>query len=136
MGVVHTLLLLGTVNVGSVGLTAMSASAESGNQVYGLETIVDLALAKNPVVSLAEGTIEQQKGQQTAAGAYPNPTIASLGGHGNLRDIGQVPIGPMLDRQGVTEYNVTVGQPVEWPALRAARQRVADLGLATANVGM
>lgn len=135
-GVVYTLLLLGMVNAGSVGLAAMSVSAESGNQVYGLETIVDLALAKNPVVSLAEGTIEQQKGQQTAAGAYPNPTIASLGGHGNLRDIGQVPIGPMLDRQGVTEYNVTVGQPVEWPALRAARQRVADLGLATANVGM
>ena len=136
MGVVHALLLLGMVNVGTVGSAAMSVSAESGNQVYGLDTIVDLALAKNPVVSLAEGTIEQQKGQQTAAGAYPNPTIASLGGHGNLRDIGQVPIGPMLDRQGVTEYNVTVGQPVEWPALRAARQRVADLGLATANVGM
>jgi cobalt-zinc-cadmium efflux system outer membrane protein len=39
-------------------------------------------------------------------------------------------------RQSLTEYNVTVGQPVEWPAMRAARQRVADLGLATANVGL
>ena len=129
----RALLILCAVNV---GLATTSVSAESGNQVYGLETIIDLAMAKNPVVSLAESTIEQQKGQQTAAGAYPNPTIASLGGHGNLRDIGQVPIGPVLDRQGVTEYNVTVGQPVEWPALRTARQRVADLGVATANVGM
>ena len=135
-GVVHALLLLGMVNVGSVGVAAMSVAAESWNQVYGLETIVDLALAKNPVVSLAEGTIEQQKGQQTAAGAYPNPTVGGAGGHGMLRDTNRIGSGSSLDRQSLTEYNVVVGQPVEWPALRAARQRVADLGLATANVGM
>ncbi|TKB66673.1 MAG: TolC family protein [Nitrospira sp.] len=120
----------------SLGCGVVTASAQSDGQPYSLDMIVDLALARNPLVSLAEGTIEQQKGQQTAAGAYPNPTIAGFGGHGNLRDIGRVTIGPVLDRQGVTEYNVTVGQPVEWPSLRAARQRVADLGLATANVGM
>jgi cobalt-zinc-cadmium efflux system outer membrane protein len=120
----------------SLGCGVATASAQSDGQLYSLDMIVNLALAKNPLVSSAEGVIEQQKGQQTAAGAYPNPTIASSGGHGNLRDIGRVTIGPVLDRQGVTEYNVTVGQPVEWPALRAARQRVADLGLATANVGM
>ncbi|MBH0210207.1 MAG: TolC family protein, partial [Nitrospira sp.] len=136
MWVVRALLLLVTVNVGSVGLAAMSVSSESGNQVYGLDTIVDLALAKNPVVSLAEGTIEQQKGQQTAAGAYPNPTVGGGGGHGMLRDTNRAGSGSSLDRQSLTEYNVVVGQPVEWPALRAARQRVADLGLATANVGM
>jgi cobalt-zinc-cadmium efflux system outer membrane protein len=120
----------------SLGCGVATASAQSDGQLYSLDMIVNLALAKNPLVSSAEGVIEQQKGQQTAAGAYPNPTIASSGGHGNLRDIGRVTIGPVLDRQGVTEYNVTLGQPVEWPALRAARQRVADLGLATANVGM
>lgn len=120
----------------SLGCGVATASAQSDGQLYSLDMIVNLALAKNPLVSSAEGVIEQQKGQQTAAGAYPNPTIAGFGGHGNLRDIGQVTIGPVLDRQGVTEYNVTVGQPVEWPSLRAARQRVADLGLATANVGM
>ncbi len=122
----------------TVGLGVTSVSAESKSQVYGLETIVDLALAKNPVVSLAEGTIEQQKGQQTTAGAYPNPTVGGTGGHGMLRDTSQVGAGAGsgLSRQSLTEYNVTVGQPVEWPALRAARQRVADLGVATANVGM
>ncbi|MDH4153490.1 MAG: TolC family protein [Nitrospira sp.] len=128
-----TLAILCAVNV---GLAATSVSVDSGNQVYGLETIVDLALAKNPVVSLAEGTIEQQKGQQTAAGAYPNPTVGGAGGHGMLRDTSRAAAGSSLDRQSLTEYNVTVGQPVEWPALRAARQRVADLGVATANVGM
>lgn len=119
-----------------MGLGVAAASAESGGQAYSLDMIVDLALARNPVVSSAEGNIEQQKGQQTAAGAYPNPTITGYGGHGNLQDTGRAGIGPFLDRQSLTEYNAQVGQPVEWPALRAARQRVADLGVATANVGM
>ena len=136
MGVRFVLMCAISLGCGVVTASAQSSSAQYDGQLYSLDMIVNLALAKNPLVSSAEGVIEQQKGQQTAAGAYPNPTIASSGGHGNLRDIGRVTIGPVLDRQGVTEYNVTVGQPVEWPALRAARQRVADLGLATANVGM
>ncbi|MBL8039334.1 MAG: TolC family protein [Nitrospira sp.] len=112
------------------------ASAEPDGQFYSLDMIVDLTLARNPLVSLAEGTIEQQKGQQTAAGAYPNPTVGGAGGHGMLRDTSLVGPESSLTRQSLTEYNVTVGQPVEWPALRSARQRVADLGVATANVGM
>lgn len=119
-----------------IGLGVGTASAEPAAQVYSLDMIIDLALAKNPVVSSAEGNIEQQKGQQTAAGAYPNPTVTGSGGHGNLQDTGRTGIGPILDRQSLTEYNVIVGQPVEWPALRTARQRVADLGLSTANVGL
>ena len=120
----------------SIGLGVITASAEPATQVYSLDMIVDLALSKNPLVSSAEGTIEQQKGQQTAAGAYPNPTVTGFGGHGSLRDAGRAGIGAVLDRQSLAEYNVTVGQPVEWPALRAARQQVADLGFATANVGL
>lgn len=120
----------------SLGLGATIASAQSEGQVYGLDMIVDLALARNPLVSFAEGTIEQQKGQQTAAGAYPNPTVGGAGGHGMLRDTSRGGIGPNLDRDTLAEYNVTFGQPVEWPSLRTARQRVADLGLATASVGM
>lgn len=117
----------------SIGLGGATASAEAVGQVYSLDMIVDLVLARNPIVSFAEGNIEQQKGQQTSAGAYPNPTVSSNGGQGRLRD---TTVGPPENIQSLTEYNVTVGQPVEWPALRAARQRVADLGLATANVGM
>jgi cobalt-zinc-cadmium efflux system outer membrane protein len=103
---------------------------------YDLNEIVELALAKNPLVTFAEGQIEFQRGAQAAAGAYPNPTVGGSSGHGALRDSGRAGIGPFADRQSLTEYNVTVGQPVEWPAMRAARQRVADLGLATANVGL
>ncbi|THJ16995.1 MAG: TolC family protein [Nitrospira sp. CG24B] len=120
----------------SLGCGVATASAQSDGQLYSLDMIVDLALAKNPLVSSAEGVIEQQKGQQTAAGAYPNPTVGGAGGHGMLRDTSRAGSGSSLDRESLAEYNVTVGQPVEWPALRTARQRVADLGLSTANVGM
>ncbi len=117
----------------SIGLGVGTASAEPGAQVYSLDMIIDLALAKNPVVSSAEGNIEQQKGRQTAAGAYPNPIVSSYSGLGRLKD---TTVGPPENVQSLTEYNVVVGQPVEWPALRTARQRVADLGLSTANVGL
>lgn len=116
-----------------LGLGVGTAAAQSDGQLYSLDMVVDLALARNPLVSFAEGSIEQQKGQQTAAGAYPNPTVSSSGGHGKLKDTIK---GAPENVESLTEYNVTFGQPVEWPALRAARQRVADLGLATANVGM
>jgi len=110
-----------------------TASVQSDGRPYSLDMIIALALAKNPVVGLAEGHIEQQKGQQTAAGAYPNPTVTGHGGHGKLKD---TIVGPPENTTSITEYNVVVGQPIEWPGMRAARQRAADLGLATANVGM
>lgn len=113
-----------------------AASAEFEGQVYNLDAIVELALARNPVVSSAEGLIDQQRGQQAVAGAYPNPTVMGNMGYGEVRDTGRANIEPLLERQSLTEYNLTVGQPVEWPAMRAARRRVADIGLATANAGL
>ncbi len=117
----------------NIAIGVGTASAEPAAQTYSLDMIIDLALAKNPIVSSAVGNIEQQKGQQTAAGAYPNPTVSSHSGIGRLKD---TTVGPPENVQSLTEYSVVVGQPVEWPALRTARQRVADLGLSTANVGL
>jgi len=121
-----------------LGLSAgvRDAAGESGENIYNLYEIVELALAKNPSVTVAEGQVEQQRGVQTAAEAYPNPIVSSATGHGMLRDAATSASGSSLGRQSLTEYNVTVGQPVEWPAMRTARQRVADLGVATANVGL
>lgn len=111
-------------------------SAEPGSPIYDLPAIVDLALTRNPTVSSAEGFIEQQRGQQTAAGAYPNPTVTGNMGYGGIRDA--PPTAPLqpLARQDLTEYNVNLGQPFEWPSMRAARQQVARAGVGTAQAGL
>jgi outer membrane protein, heavy metal efflux system len=110
--------------------------AESSPQVYTLETIIELALRKNPLIQSVEGVIDQERGRQTAAGAYPNPNVGGAMGYGELRDAGRAGIGQSAQGQSRTEYNVTVGQPVEWPSMRAARQRVAELGVVTAQTGL
>lgn len=127
-------LVCGTV-LSALGLLCQvsTSSAETEAEVFTLESIIELALSRNPVVSSAEGQIEQQRGRQTAAGAIPNPNITGYMGQGKLRDSGFGAIGETPGRQSLTEYNITIGQPVEWPSMRAARQRVADFGVATAN---
>lgn len=115
---------------------ATGLAQEPPPNIYTLNSILDLALTRNPVVTSAEGLIDRQRGQQTAAGAYPNPTATGNIGYGEIRDAGRADIQGSLDRQSLTEYNLNIGQPLEWPAMRAARQQVADAGLATANAGM
>lgn len=113
-----------------------SHAAEETPALYTLEGIVQLALEHNPAVADAQGIIEQQRGQQTLAGAYPNPTISGNSGRGEIRDVGRASIRESLAKESLTEYNATIGQPLEWPGMRAARQRAADAGVATANAGL
>lgn len=132
-----SLLICLTVALQFGAMPPQSRAAESpGSPVYQLGTIIELALARNPVVSSAEGDIEHQRGQRTAAGAYPNPTVMGNAGYGEIRDTGRADIRDSLNRESIFEYNFIVGQPVEWPGMRSARKRVADAGLATANAGM
>ncbi|MGA6826226.1 TolC family protein [Nitrospira sp. NS4] len=121
---------------GAAFLSSPGLAQEPPPNIYTLDSILDLALARNPAVSSAEGLIDRQRGQQTAAGAYPNPSVTGYLGYGEIRDAGRAHVADTIERQSITEYNVTLGQPLEWPAMRAARQQVADAGLATANAGM
>jgi cobalt-zinc-cadmium efflux system outer membrane protein len=118
-------------------VTVCSSSHAAGESrgLYTMENIVQLALEYNPTMTGAQGFIDQQRGHQTAAGAYPNPSVTGNAGHGEIRDAGRADIQDLLTRQSLTEYNMTIGQPMEWPAMRAARQRAADAGVATANAG-
>jgi outer membrane protein, heavy metal efflux system len=102
--------------------------------VYELGDIIDLTLKRNPAVAGAEGVVEQSRGRQVAAGAYLNPSISGNSGQGLLKDTGRAAIGEDPNVvQSITEYNVTVGQPLEWPAKRAARRRAAEAGMAGAG---
>jgi len=117
-------------------ITLPVSGAEPPARRYNLDSIIEQALARNPSVFQAEGHIEYSRGQQVTAGAYPNPIVTGNAGYGEIRDAGRADIQQSLSRQSITEYNMTVGQPFEWPSMRAARQQAADAGLATANAGM
>jgi cobalt-zinc-cadmium efflux system outer membrane protein len=119
----------------TAGTTAHAA--EPSPRSFTLADIIQLALERNPVVEGAQWSVEQSRGQQAAASAYPNPNVSGNSGQGILRDTGRAAIG--LDPntiQSITEYNVTVGQPLEWPAKRAARRRAAAAGVAGADAGL
>ncbi len=111
----------------------LAGAAEPAPDIYRLDQIVELALLRSPAVSSAEGFVDQQQGQQSLAAAYPNPIVTGNMGYGEIRDAGRAGIGDVLTRQSITEYNLNIGQPFEWPAMRAARQRVAKAGAASAH---
>jgi cobalt-zinc-cadmium efflux system outer membrane protein len=103
-------------------------AAELSSSEYTLNQVVHLALQHNPMMSGAEAVLEQSQGQRVTAGAYLNPTITGSAGRGSIRD-------PSTG-VSITERTITVEQPFEWLGKRAARQRVADAGLAGALAGM
>jgi outer membrane protein, heavy metal efflux system len=104
------------------------AMASEPNAAYTLNTVIDLALERNPIMAGAQGYIRQSRGQQVAAGAYLNPSISGAAGRGSIRD-------PSTGVK-VTERTVTVEQPLEWQGKRRARQQAADAGAAGATAAM
>ncbi|BCA56154.1 putative Heavy metal efflux system, outer membrane lipoprotein [Nitrospira sp. KM1] len=111
------------------------ATAENSS-AYRLDDIVKLALEHNPVVAGANASIDQSAGQRVTAGAYPNPYFSGNSGRGEIRDTGRADIRDDLSRTSLTEYNATIGQPLEWPGKRTARKKAAEAGLAGATAGL
>jgi cobalt-zinc-cadmium efflux system outer membrane protein len=125
--------------VGTAWMAPLWAStaqaAESASSPYSLPSIIALALERNPTVAGAQAVIDKKVGQRITAGAYPNPSVTGNSGYGEIRDTGRADIRDLLTTQSLTEYNMTVGQPLEWPAKRAARQGAAEAGVAEATAG-
>jgi cobalt-zinc-cadmium efflux system outer membrane protein len=119
-----------TVMVAGTSGTLMPSFAQvkEETRTFDLDRIIDLALERNPMIAGAQSAIEQNEGMQAQAGAYPNPTIVAGTAKASLRD--------PSNGTNLTEYGVTVQQPVEWPGMRAARQDAAGAGLAGATVGL
>ena len=67
-----------------------SAAPKPDQLTYQIDDVIDLALERNPAVKGAMGLIEQSKGIQIRAGAYPNPIISGNSGYGMLRDANTV----------------------------------------------
>lgn len=104
------------------------AVASEPNSAYTLNTVIELALERNPSMAGAQGSMRQSRGQQVAAGAYLNPSISGYAGRGSIRD-------PSTGVT-ITERTVTVEQPLEWQGKRRARQQAADAGAAGASAAM
>jgi cobalt-zinc-cadmium efflux system outer membrane protein len=104
------------------------AVASEPNPAYTLNTVIELALERNPSMAGAQGSMRQSRGQQVAAGAYLNPSITGFAGQGAIRD-------PSTGVK-IIERTVTVEQPLEWQGKRRARQQAADAGAAGASAAM
>lgn len=114
----------------SVQLLSVStyAAVSETNSTYTLNTVIELALERNPTMAGAQGFVRQSRGQQVAAGAYLNPSILGTAGPGSIRD-------PSTGVT-ITQRTVTVMQPLEWQGKRRARQQAADAGAAGASAAM
>ncbi|WP_455245488.1 TolC family protein [Petrachloros mirabilis] len=95
--------------------------------MFQLETVIKLAVAGNPLIAKAEGTIDESRGREIAAGAFPNPTIVGGTARGAIRD-------PSQDIAR-TEYSITLQQPFEWYGKRQARKEAAEAATAGAMMG-
>lgn len=113
---------------GIAGSVLAASSKEGPLPVFQLETVIKLAVQGNPLIAKAEGTIDESRGKEVAAGAYLNPTIIGQGGHGAIRD-------PSVNFSR-TEYSITLQQPIEWYGKREARREAAEAGVAGAMMGL
>ncbi len=120
--------LLPVVSCVIAGLAQAAPAKEVPLPVFRLETVIKLAVAGNPLIAKAEGTIDESRGKEVAAGAYLNPTIIGQTGHGAIRD-------PDMN-YGRTEYSITLQQPVEWYGKREARKEAAEAGVVGAMMGL
>ena len=112
------------VAIGVVICPSISEAVESASPIYNLDSIIELALDRSPTMSGAKASIEQSRGQQILASAYPNPSISGGAGPGAIRD--------PTTGVSIIERTITLEQPIEWPAKRAARQQAANAGVAGA----
>lgn len=126
----HTLIsiFLATLGAGSGQSVLMAWADEPRSSSYSLEEILALAVERSPILAEAQGAMKESRGQQIAAGAYPNPVLSGGAGKGSIRD-------PSTG-VSIIEHTVAVEQPIEWSPKRQARQDAAQAGVAGARAGL
>lgn len=86
---------------------------------YTLEELIAIAIEKNPSAAVFKANLEVIKGVVISAKAYPNPELEFEGGRGKSLET--------LDSK--REYSVSIGQPLERPAKRLYRKKMAMAGV-------
>lgn len=121
-------IFLATLGAGSGQSVLMAWADEPRSSSYSLEEILALAVERSPILAEAQGAMKESRGQQIAAGAYPNPVLSGGAGKGSIRD-------PSTG-VSIIEHTVAVEQPIEWSPKRQARQDAAQAGVAGARAGL
>lgn len=121
-------IFLATLGAGSGQSVLMAWADEPRSSPYSLEEILALAVERSPILAEAQGAMKESRGQQIAAGAYPNPVLSGGAGKGSIRD-------PSTG-VSIIEHTVAVEQPIEWSPKRQARQDAAQAGVAGARAGL
>lgn len=121
-------IFLAILGAGSGQSVLMAWADEPRSSPYSLEEILALAVERSPILAEAQGAMKESRGQQIAAGAYPNPVLSGGAGKGSIRD-------PSTG-VSIIEHTVAVEQPIEWSPKRQARQDAAQAGVAGARAGL
>ncbi len=121
-------IFLAILGAGSGQSVLMAWADEPRSSSYSLEEILALAVERSPILAEAQGAMKESRGQQIAAGAYPNPVLSGGAGKGSIRD-------PSTG-VSIIEHTVAVEQPIEWSPKRQARQDAAQAGVAGARAGL
>lgn len=109
-------------------LCFMSPAAFAEN-TFALKTLLDKAVAENPMMAVSKAQIEAAAAGITVARSYYNPDLEVMAGPSNYRNAAT---------PGATErnYGVTISQPLEFPGTRASRRELAEHQLTYAEKGI
>lgn len=95
--------------------------------VFDLNTLLDKAMAENPMIRVSKAQSEAAAAGITTARAYLNPDLEVMAGPARYRNP------PVSTRQN---YGVTITQPLEFPGTRASRRELAEQQYSFAEKGI
>ena len=96
---------------------------------FDLKTLLDKAVAENPMMAVSKAQIEAAAAGITVARSFYNPDVELMAGPAKYRNV---------PTPGATErnYGVTISQPLDFPGTRASRRELAEQQLTYAEKGI
>ena len=96
---------------------------------FDLKTLLDKAVAENPMMAVSKAQAEAAAAGITVARSFYNPDLELMAGPANYRN---------APTPGATErnYGVTISQPLDFPGTRTSRRELAEQQLTYAEKGI
>lgn len=96
---------------------------------FDLKTLLDKAVAENPMMAISKAQVEAAAAGITVARSFYNPDLELMAGPARYRGV---------PTPGATErnYGVTISQPLDFPGTRTSRRELAEQQLTYAEKGI